>query len=52
VESEGFEEVHFFGDKTHEGGNDFEIFSDPRTIGHHVGSPEDTIRILGELFLS
>jgi phosphomannomutase len=52
VEGEGFEEVHFFGDKTHEGGNDFEIYSDPRTIGHHVDSPEDTIRILGELFLS
>lgn len=52
VESEGFEEVHFFGDKTHEGGNDFEIYTDSRTIGHRVESPEDTIRILGELFLS
>jgi len=52
VEAEGFDEVHFFGDKTHEGGNDYEIYNDPRTIAHHVDSPEDTIRILAELFLS
>jgi len=25
-----FEEIHFFGDKTFEGGNDFEIYSHPR----------------------
>ncbi|KAF5355325.1 hypothetical protein D9758_006033 [Tetrapyrgos nigripes] len=51
VEDEGFEEIHFFGDKTYKGGNDYEIFSDPRTIGHTVNSPADTIRILKELFL-
>ncbi|KAF8661260.1 hypothetical protein AX16_001363 [Volvariella volvacea WC 439] len=51
VEDEGFEEIHFFGDKTHKGGNDYEIYSDPRTIGHAVTSPADTIRILKELFL-
>lgn len=50
VEDEHFEEIHFFGDKTYKGGNDFEIFSDPRTIGHSVTSPLDTLRILGELF--
>ncbi|KIJ55414.1 hypothetical protein M422DRAFT_73326 [Sphaerobolus stellatus SS14] len=50
VESEGFEEIHFFGDKTFPGGNDYEIFSDPRTIGHTVTSPDDTLRILKELF--
>ncbi|KAJ3965926.1 eukaryotic phosphomannomutase [Lentinula raphanica] len=50
VEQEGFEEIHFFGDKTYKGGNDYEIFSDPRTIGHSVNSPDDTIRILKELF--
>lgn len=38
-----FKEIHFFGDKTHPGGNDHEIFSDPRTIGHTVTSPSDTI---------
>jgi len=51
VESEGFEEIHFFGDKTYKGGNDYEIYNDPRTIGHAVTSPADTIRILKELFL-
>ncbi|KAJ7224462.1 eukaryotic phosphomannomutase [Mycena pura] len=51
VEDEGFEEIHFFGDKTQEGGNDYELFIDPRTIGHAVSGPADTIRILKELFL-
>lgn len=51
VEQEGFEEIHFFGDKTSKGGNDYEIYADPRTIGHTVSSPTDTIRILKELFL-
>ncbi|KAG8945105.1 Phosphomannomutase [Tulasnella sp. 424] len=52
VEDEGFEEIHFFGDKTYLGGNDYEIYTDSRTIGHSVKSPADTIRILRELFLS
>ncbi|KAF7116404.1 hypothetical protein CNMCM5793_004648 [Aspergillus hiratsukae] len=26
--------IHFFGDKCFPGGNDYEIYSDPRTIGH------------------
>ncbi|CAG7851565.1 Phosphomannomutase Short=PMM [Serendipita indica DSM 11827] len=50
VEDEGFTEIHFFGDKTHLGGNDYEIFSDSRTIGHTVTSPEDTMRELRNLF--
>jgi len=50
VENEGFKEIHFFGDKTYKGGNDHEIYEDPRTIGHTVQSPEDTMRILRELF--
>jgi phosphomannomutase len=52
IESEGFDEIHFFGDKTFEGGNDYEIFEDSRTIGHTVTSPEDTMRQLEELFFS
>jgi phosphomannomutase len=52
VQDDGFEHIHFFGDKTYEGGNDYEIFNDPRTIGHSVTSPEDTAKILIELFLS
>jgi len=42
-------EIHFFGDKTMKGGNDHEIFVDPRTIGHTVTSPEDTIRQVTQL---
>ncbi|TFK25603.1 phosphomannomutase [Coprinopsis marcescibilis] len=52
VEDEQFEEIHFFGDKTYKGGNDYEVYSDPRTIGHTVKNPQDTIRILRELFLT
>lgn len=42
--------VHFFGDKTFKGGNDFEIYEDPRTIGHSVTGPEDTMEELKKLF--
>ncbi|KZZ93073.1 Eukaryotic phosphomannomutase [Ascosphaera apis ARSEF 7405] len=42
--------IHFFGDKTFKGGNDYEIFEDSRTIGHTVTGPEDTIKQLQELF--
>ncbi|KAA1468792.1 eukaryotic phosphomannomutase [Dentipellis sp. KUC8613] len=52
VEREGFEEIHFFGDKTYKGGNDYEIFTDPRTIGHTVSSPADTLKTVRELFLT
>ncbi|KAK9374378.1 eukaryotic phosphomannomutase [Lipomyces chichibuensis] len=52
VEKEGFKTIHFFGDKFFEGGNDYEIYTDPRTIGHAVNSPEDTVRILKEIFFS
>ncbi|KAK9356657.1 eukaryotic phosphomannomutase [Lipomyces doorenjongii] len=52
VEKEGFKTIHFFGDKYFEGGNDYEIYTDPRTIGHAVDSPEDTMRILKEVFFS
>lgn len=50
VEGEGFSEIHFFGDKSYKGGNDYEIYNDKRTIGHAVNSPDDTIRILNEIF--
>jgi len=45
-----FTTVHFFGDKTYKGGNDWEIFEDRRTVGHAVGRPEDTMRVLRGLF--
>lgn len=45
-----YKEIHFFGDKTEPGGNDHEIFVDSRTIGHKVESPEDTKRLLKQIF--
>lgn len=50
VADEGFDQIHFFGDKTMKGGNDYEIYNDPRTIGHAVKNPQDTIDQLDELF--
>jgi phosphomannomutase len=65
---EGFEEIHFFGDKTYkvrvrgglcaaiahrsQGGNDYEIFMDERTVGHSVTDPDHTLKILKEMFFS
>lgn len=45
-----YREIHFFGDKTMPGGNDYEIYEDSRTIGHRVTSPEDTMKQLQEIF--
>ncbi|KAL2351718.1 eukaryotic phosphomannomutase [Cryomyces antarcticus] len=42
--------IHFFGDKTYQGGNDWEIFEDPRTVGHSVRSPDDTAAELRRMF--
>ncbi|KAG1141249.1 hypothetical protein G6F37_008773 [Rhizopus arrhizus] len=50
LQSDGFKHIHFFGDKTFEGGNDYEIYNHPNVIGHSVQCPEDTMRILAELF--
>lgn len=44
-----FKEIHFFGDKTDPGGNDYEIFVHPRTISHKVETPKDTQAILLDL---
>lgn len=50
VEKEGFKEIHFFGDKTEKGGNDYEIYTHPIVTGHTVKSPEDTMSQLEKLF--
>jgi len=47
-----FKTVYFFGDKTAEGGNDYEIFHHERTKGYTVTNPNDTIKFLNELFLN
>ncbi|KAI8993509.1 eukaryotic phosphomannomutase [Pilobolus umbonatus] len=51
VKEQGFKQIHFFGDKTFPGGNDYEIYTHPSVIGHSVKSYLDTIRILKENFL-
>ena len=48
---EHYDKIYFFGDKTYEGGNDYEIFNSPETIGFTVKSPEETERLLYELFI-
>ncbi|NXC14076.1 PMM2 Phosphomannomutase, partial [Corythaeola cristata] len=50
IANEGYKTIYFFGDKTMPGGNDYEIFTDSRTEGHSVTSPQDTRRICEELF--
>ncbi|KAI8855071.1 eukaryotic phosphomannomutase [Chytridium lagenaria] len=50
LEGEGFKTIHFFGDKTFKGGNDFEIYTHEAVTGHSVKTPEDTQRILKDLF--
>ncbi|EAN34023.2 Phosphomannomutase 2 [Theileria parva strain Muguga] len=49
---DGYKTIHFFGDMTDPGGNDYEIFVDPRVIGHKVLNYHDTIKQLNELFLN
>ena len=44
-----YDEIHFFGDKTDVGGNDYEIYNDSRIIGHKVEKYQDTIKLLEEL---
>ena len=45
-----FKKIYFFGDKTFPGGNDYEIYSDERTIGYNVTSPEHTKQIVTQIF--
>ncbi len=47
-----FRQIHFFGDKTAEGGNDYEIFNHPLVNGHTVKDPSDTMNQLRALFFN
>jgi len=49
LSDENYDKIHFFGDKTYKGGNDYEIFIHPNVEGHTVENPEQTIEILREL---
>jgi len=51
VDPQEFSTVHFFGDHTEEGGGDYEIYVHDRTVGHAVKSPEETLKLVRELFL-
>jgi phosphomannomutase len=46
-----YDKIYFFGDMTHEGGNDFEIYNDKRVHGIKVNNYNETISIINELFL-
>jgi phosphomannomutase len=50
ISDSDYDEIHFFGDKTFPGGNDYEIYSHERVRGHSTTSPEDTMRQCRELF--
>jgi len=43
--------ILFFGDKTYVGGNDHEIYTDPRVTGHSVKTYKDTMELLKKLIL-
>lgn len=47
-----FDEIHFFGDKFKPGGNDYEIYSHDRTIGHAIEdqNPLTTLKELEKTF--
>jgi phosphomannomutase len=42
--------IYFFGDRTMEGGNDFEIYSHSRTQAYSVNNPNETINLLNKIF--
>ena len=52
VWQEKFPVIHFFGDKTSEGGGDYELFIHERTIGYTVKNAADTVRQVEEHFFA
>ncbi|PVU96998.1 hypothetical protein BB561_000825 [Smittium simulii] len=50
LEQEAFDSIHFFGDKTHLGGNDYEIYNHEKITGHSVKDPNHTLAVLNSLF--
>lgn len=51
INFDDYDEVHFFGDKTHEGGNDYEIFSHNKVLGHTVSSPNETEQLTKNMWM-
>lgn len=50
LEGDGYQTIYFFGDKTFKGGNDYEIYNDPKTKGQSVSGPNDTKAQLKTIF--
>ena len=46
-----FDEIYFFGDRTMKGGNDYEIYNHDLTKGFNVNEPNDTLKLLKNIFL-
>ncbi|KAK1347508.1 phosphomannomutase [Hamiltosporidium tvaerminnensis] len=44
LEKKNIKNIYFFGDMTHPGGNDYEIFVDKRVVGIKVEGPSDTVK--------
>ncbi|VDN01053.1 unnamed protein product [Thelazia callipaeda] len=44
-----FQSIHFFGDKTSPGGNDYDLFINPKIKGHTVLNPKDTMEQVRKL---
>jgi len=49
IQEERFDVIHFFGDKTQPGENDYEIFVNKTVIGHAVTGPSNTIAQVNEV---
>ena len=52
LDKSDYDKIYFFGDKTYEGGNDYEIFSNERIIGFNTKNPEHTIEQCNKLFFN
>ncbi|XP_063934643.1 uncharacterized protein LOC135146406 [Zophobas morio] len=50
LQKHDFRFIHFYGDKSEEGGNDHELFCSKKTIGHAVTSPEHTAALVEKQF--
>lgn len=52
IEDGEYDEIHFFGDKTYPGGNDYELYHDKRVKGHAVKNWAETKDVCKELFFN
>lgn len=49
IHGKGIKNIYFFGDMTHVGGNDYEIYMDERVVGIAVKNPSETIEKVNEV---